>query len=162
MRIAQWLSAWSCLGKAMGAVSRCRFDPCPFHLSICFHVFCQSRARSRFVVHFSKLFIFLFTVTCIFKSLGLAPSVSASIVVLTALFISILSFMNKIEPIFERAEQLRGFWCRAVQCNNLNVKCTFTYLGGKRKRLFANLLILGTSNFKFILQFIFIRWHLNL
>ena len=34
----------------------CRFDPCPFFLSLRFHVFrliCPSRARSTFVVHFS-------------------------------------------------------------------------------------------------------------
>ena len=49
----------------------------------CFHVFrlsCRSRAKYRFEVNFSILFIYLFTTTCIFRSLDLdlAPSASAS------------------------------------------------------------------------------------
>ena len=39
--------------------TRCRFDSCPFHLSLCFHVFrliCRSRARSKFMVDFFFLF----------------------------------------------------------------------------------------------------------
>ena len=93
-RIAQWLCAWSCLGKLMGAASSRRFDPRSFHLLQCFHLFrliCRSRARSRFVVDFSILLILLFSVTCIFRSLDLASSVSASNVgfVCLSLFISI-------------------------------------------------------------------------
>ena len=42
---------------------------------------CRSRAKSRFVVDFSILIISLFSVTCIFRSLELASSVSASNVV---------------------------------------------------------------------------------
>ena len=36
MWMSDWLSAQSCLGKAMGAVSCCRFHPCLFHLSLYF------------------------------------------------------------------------------------------------------------------------------
>ena len=72
MWMGQCFSALSCLGKAMGAASRCRFDFCSFHLLLCVHVLgllCRSRARSRFVVDFSILSLSL--------SSSLSPSLSS-------------------------------------------------------------------------------------
>ena len=57
MRIAQWLSAWSCLGKAMGAASRCRFDPRTF---ICCNVFTPFDLLVDLELDLGLLLIFLY------------------------------------------------------------------------------------------------------